>query len=220
MADANLQKGIAKTARLLLANRGAGLVVCGSNDVNTQVIVNGINELIGAGGRTIDWSVTNNTRQGIDADMATLVNDMNAGTIGGLLVYGANPAYSYFDNKRFIDGLKKVRLSISLNQKMDETTQLCRYVIPDHHYLESWGDAEAKTGFFHCFNLPSIHYLKHVIFRMSLLKWSGATTDYLTGLKTFWTGRLGGESNWDKALQGSHQEHRSILINCPANAWF
>jgi molybdopterin-containing oxidoreductase family iron-sulfur binding subunit len=29
---------------------------------------------------------------------------------------------------------------------MDETTELCEYLIPTHHYLESWGDAEPRTG--------------------------------------------------------------------------
>jgi molybdopterin-containing oxidoreductase family iron-sulfur binding subunit len=42
-----LNKGIAKAAKDLLANKGAGLVVSGSNDPNIQIIVNAINEAIG-----------------------------------------------------------------------------------------------------------------------------------------------------------------------------
>jgi MoCo/4Fe-4S cofactor protein with predicted Tat translocation signal len=197
----NARKGVEKTAKVLLANRGAGLVVCGSNDVNIQTVVNGINELIGAGGTTIDWSSTYNTRQGIDADMVRLVNDMNAGAIGGLIVYGANPAYTYFDQQRFKEGLKKVRVSVSFNPKMDETTELCRYVVPDHHYLESWGDAEARTGQFSLIQ-PTINPLfKTRQWQDSLLKWSASPTDYLTFVRTTWIGRLGSEANWDKALQ-------------------
>ena len=78
--------------------------------------------------------------------------------VGALLIYGANPAYDYFDADKFKDGLKKVRLTVSFNEKMDETTELCQYVIPNHHYLESWGDAEPRTGYisFHPANyLPS-----------------------------------------------------------------
>jgi molybdopterin-containing oxidoreductase family iron-sulfur binding subunit len=196
-----LKAAVAQTAKELMANRGAGLVVCGSNDPNVQIVVNGINELIGAGGSTIDWSSSYNIRQGIDTEMATLVNDMNAGAVGGLLIYDANPAYDYFDSARFTEGLKKVKVSVSFNYKMDETTQNCKYVLPDHHYLESWGDAEVKTGQVSLIQ-PAIYPLfKTRQWQDSLLKLSGAPTDYLTQLRTYWTSKLGSESNWDKALQ-------------------
>jgi hypothetical protein len=43
-ADAKLKAGIEKAAKELNENKGAALVVCGSNDVNVQVVVNAINE--------------------------------------------------------------------------------------------------------------------------------------------------------------------------------
>src|SRR4029078_11548564 len=43
IADAKLKAGIAKAASDLKANSGKALVVCGSNDVNVQVVVNAIN---------------------------------------------------------------------------------------------------------------------------------------------------------------------------------
>ncbi|MGI8950624.1 MAG: TAT-variant-translocated molybdopterin oxidoreductase [Chitinophagaceae bacterium] len=201
ISDANLKAGIQKAAKELSDNKGAALVVCGSNDVNVQIIVNAINEALGAGGKTIDWSTTSNFRQGIDADFAKLVDDMNAGTIGALLIRGANPAYSWYDNNKFINGLKKVRVTVSFNPKNNETTQLCKYVIPDHHYLESWGDAEPKTGYFSLMQ-PTIYPLfKTRQWQDSLLKWSGSPTDYLAFFKQYWIGKLGSESAWDKALQ-------------------
>ena len=78
ISDAALAKGIDAAAAALNANKGAGLVVCGSNDVNVQVIVNAINEAVGANGKTINWAVTSNYRQGIDADMVKLTEEMNA----------------------------------------------------------------------------------------------------------------------------------------------
>jgi len=199
--DSNLQKAVQKTASTLLNNKGASIVLAGSNDVNIQILVNGINELLGANGTTIDWSSTYNTKQGIDADMAKLVNDMNAGAIGAVIIHEVNPAYNYFDSKRFADGMKKVKLAVSLNAKMDETSELCKYVIPDHHYLESWGDAEPKTGHVSLIQ-PTINPLfKTRQWQDSLLKWSGASTDYLATYRQYWIGRTGSESNWDKALQ-------------------
>ncbi|MEN9685464.1 MAG: hypothetical protein RLZZ28_1250 [Bacteroidota bacterium] len=201
IADPKLKAGIENAAKALNANKGAALVVCGSNDVNVQIVVNAINEAIGAGGKTIDWSVTTNARQGVDADFAKLVEDMNAGTVSTLLIHGANPAYSWFDADKFKAGLKKVKTTVSFNTKVDETTELCKFAIPDHHFLESWGDAEAISGHY-SFIQPTIYPLfKTRQWQDSLLKWSGAAVDYLAFLKNFWSAKLGGETGWDKALQ-------------------
>ncbi|HEU4470649.1 MAG TPA: TAT-variant-translocated molybdopterin oxidoreductase, partial [Flavisolibacter sp.] len=102
--NAELNARIMEVAKDLQANRGASLVVADSNDVNVQILVNAINNAIGAYGSTIDTSATLNGRQGIDADMVQLVNDMNSGAIGALLIYGANPVYDYFDAAKFKSG--------------------------------------------------------------------------------------------------------------------
>ncbi|HEX3025175.1 MAG TPA: TAT-variant-translocated molybdopterin oxidoreductase [Chitinophagaceae bacterium] len=201
VSDAKLKGQIEKTAKILAANKGEALVVSGSNDVNVQIVVNAINEALQSNGKTIDWSATYNTRLGIDADFAKLVDDMNAGNVASLFILGANPAYTWYDADKFKTGLKKVGVTVSFNPKNDETTQLCKYVIPDHHYLESWGDAEAKTGYF-SFLQPTIAPLfKTRQWQDSLLKWSGSTSDYVTYLKTFWGNKVGGENGWNKVLQ-------------------
>ena len=201
ITDPKLKAGIEKAAKALNANKGAALVVAGSNDVNIQIIVNAINNAVGAGGTTINWAATNNTRKGVDGDFAKLVDDMNAGAIGTLLIHGANPVYSWFDANKFKAGLKKVKTVVSFAAKVDETAELCMYVLPDHHFLESWGDAESKTGHF-SFIQPTIYPLfKTRQWQDSLLKWAGASEDYLAYLKNFWGAKLGGVAGWDKALQ-------------------
>ena len=198
ITDANLRNAIQKAANDLKANSGAALVVCGSNDPNVQTVVAAINSSIGG---TIEPGVSLNYRQGIDADMVSLVNGMNAGQVGALLVYGANPAYDYFEADKFKAGLSKVKLSVSFSEKMDETTELCQYSVPTHHYLESWGDAEPRTGYI-SFLQPTIYPLfKTRPFQTSLLKWSGNNTDYDTWFRTYWTGRLGSQEAFEKALQ-------------------
>jgi len=199
--DAKLKAGIEKAAKALVAKKGEALVVSGSNDKNVQIIINAINEALQAGGKTIDWSATYNTKAGIDTDFAKLVDDMNAGSVGGLLIFGANPSYSWFDSKKFVDGLKKVKLTVSFSGKADETTQLVKYVVPSNHYLESWGDAEIKTGYY-SLQQPTIYPLfKTRQWQDSLLKWSDSTVDYLSFVKQYWSAKIGGETAWDKALQ-------------------
>ena len=213
-------EGVKKVAKELLANKGAALVVCGSNDPNVQIIVNAINEAVGAGGKTIDWSSIANYRQGVDADMTTLVNDLTAGTVGALLIYGPNPAYNYFAADKFIAGIKKCPVTISFNEKMDETAEHCKYILPAHHWLESWGDAEPQTGLISLMQ-PLIHPLfKTRQFEDSLLKWTASSkaksladssavtskstdtsTDYQTYFKNYWTAKVGGADNFNIALQ-------------------
>ena len=201
IADAKLKAGIEKAAKELAAHAGEALVVSGSNDVNVQILVNAINDKIGAAGKTIDWSATSNSHAGVDADFAKLVDDMNAGTVSTLIICGANPAYTWYDADKFISGLKKVANTVSFGANNDETTQLCKYVIPNSHFLESWGDAEPKTGMY-SFMQPTIYPLfKTRQWQDSLLKWSGSVSDYLAYLKAFWSTKLGGETGWDKALQ-------------------
>jgi len=201
IADDKLKKGIEKCAADLKANNGAAIVISGSNDINVQTIVNAINNAIGAYGKTIDWSTPVNYRQGIDKDMHDLVDQMDAGQVGALFIHGANPAYNYHDADKFKAALKKIKLSISFTEKMDETTELCNFVIPNHHYLESWGDAEAKTG---CvsFLQPTIFPLfKTRPFQTSLLRWSDNNTNYEDYFKNYWTTKLGSLDAFDKAMQ-------------------
>ncbi len=200
VANAKLKAGIEKAAADLKANNGTALVVSSSNDKNVQVIVNAINSAVGAYGTTINWSKPVNYRQGIDSEFTQLVADMESGAVGTLMIHGANPAYTFTDAEKFKAALKKVKVTVSFNEKMDETTELCEYIIPNHHYLESWGDAEAKAGFT-SFIQPTIFPLfKTRAYQTSLLKWSGSTQDYETYFREFWTAKLGADG-FNKGLQ-------------------
>ena len=138
--------------------RSNALVVCGSNDVNAQVLVNAINDKIGANGKTINFGSMVHYRKGVDAEMEQLITDLNAGNVGGVLVYGANPFYTYSDIKKLTDAWKKASLTVSFSEAEDETAQQCQYLLPAPHFLESWGDAEAKDGYI-VFQQPTIHPL-------------------------------------------------------------
>lgn len=226
ISDANVAKGIDQAVTALNNNKGQALVVCGSNDVNIQMVVNAINEAIGANGSTIDHNISSNYRKGIDADMSTLLTDINSGKVGTLLVYDCNPVYSYFDGQALSKAISKIPVSVSFNSTMDETTEVCKYIIPSNHWLESWGDAEPKTGYYSLIQ-PVINPLfKTRQFQTSLIKLSGANISttavvdtarqanstpvapiYLEGdayesyFKNFWIGKLGSNTNFETALQ-------------------
>ncbi len=181
--------------------KGNGLVVCGSNDVNVQTVVNAINDKSGANGTTVNWTVTSNNKQGIDSDMVALCNAMAAGQVGALIMHGVNPVYDYYDAKKFTEALAKVPVTVSTADRMDETAQKCKFVVPDHHYLESWGDAEPKPGYYSLMQPGISPLFKTRAFQDSLLSWAGASTTYGDYWKQYWTSKLGGQDKFDKALQ-------------------
>jgi MoCo/4Fe-4S cofactor protein with predicted Tat translocation signal len=210
--DAKLKAGIAKVVNDLNANKGAALVVSGSNDVNVQIIVNAINNAIGASGTTISWGMANQCIQGDDAAVAQLLTDMKAGNVGALLIHGVNPVYTHPMGKEFEAALAKVKLSISFNEKKDETSVKCKYIIPDHHFLESWGDAQPKTGYT-SFIQPTIHPLfKTRAWQTSLLKWSGTNVEYAEFYKNAWIQKLGSQEAFDKVLQTGVIEPTAVVI--------
>jgi MoCo/4Fe-4S cofactor protein with predicted Tat translocation signal len=201
ISNPKLKAGIEKAAADLKAAAGAGLVVSRSNNVNVQIIVNAINDAIGANGKTIDWSTTLQTKQGIDSEFAALITDMEAGRVGALIINDVNPGYNYFDSKRFADALKKVPTTVALSYKADETAELCKYSGPVHHFLESWGDAEPHTGFISMMQ-PTISPLFSTRqFQDSLLKWAASAVTYEVYFRNFWTSTMGSPEGYEKALQ-------------------
>ncbi|MCB0699315.1 MAG: TAT-variant-translocated molybdopterin oxidoreductase [Chitinophagales bacterium] len=194
-----LNKVVANAAKDL--KNGNGLVVCGSNDKDTQVVVNAINSAIGANGTTINWGVTSNYKQGIDSDMVALTDAMNGGKVSALMIHGVNPVYDYYNGQKFADGLGKVAVSVSFADRMDETAQKCKYVVPDHNYLESWGDAEPKSGYYSLMQPGIAPLFKTRAFQDSLLTWAGSSTSYGDMWKAYWMNKLGGQRNFDMALQ-------------------
>lgn len=133
-------------AKDLLSNKGESLVVCGSNDASVQSTVLAINNALGNVGSTVQTSRMSLQYVGDDKALNALADDMNAGKVDAVIVYNCNPVYDSYVGGKFANGLKKVNVSVAFNSHKDETASLCKYLAPDNHYLESWGDAEIKEG--------------------------------------------------------------------------
>ena len=135
------------------ASHGPGLAIAGgvsSQGVHAShavVAANVLTSVAGGMGTTIhfgrahDMGRTNSPRE-----LTQPIAQMNAGLVGVLLVHGTNPAYSLPTVLEFENALKKVPFKVSFSLHLDETASLCDLVLPDHHPLESWGDAAAWSG--------------------------------------------------------------------------
>ena len=205
------QKKIEAVAESLLANKGKSLVVCGINDLAIQNIVNAMNVLLDSYGTTIDLNTTCNLRQGNDAELATLLDEINKGEVAALFIYNANPAYTLPNGKAFAESLKKMELSVSFGDRADETGAACQFICPDHHPLESWNDAEPKKGMY-SISQPTISPLFSTRqFQESILAWAGTPADFHDYMKAGWVSKLPMGLTWEKFLQDGVLEGASMM---------
>ena len=181
---------IAKVASELSAHKNKALVVCGINDPNIQLVVNAINNHLGAYGTTINKEIQDNTRQGNDKEVIALVEEIKAQKVSALFVIGANPVYSLPNGEELAKLIGKVDLSVSLNDTLDETAKQCKYVATSHHYLESWTDANPRTSHY-SLGQPVINPLGSTRQSMeSFLTWSGNTTNAHDYIAKYWETNL------------------------------
>jgi len=207
----------------LLHHQGKSLVVSGTNDVYIQSVVNAINFLLANLGSTFNFERILQTRKGCDKKMDELVTAMNDGKVAGLVLYDVNPAYDYYDTQKFNEGLKKVGLTVAISEVNDETGKLVKYVCPDHHYLESWNDAEPYTRMYSLAQ-PTIHNIFNTRQGQdSFLKWAGYEMNYYEFIKQYWEENLFGMQDqyltftdfWNHTLQKGVFEMDAEVKECP-----
>jgi len=192
----------------LLSHRGHSIIVSGNNNLGEQLLVNAINNHLGNYGSTITFDHASMQRQGSDADMASLVAEMNAGRVDVLIVNDANPVYDYFNGAAFASGMAKVRTKVGMSYRHSETSALCNIIAPIHHGLESWGDAEAKKGQISIIQ-PTIHPLfdtkqpEEIFMALTGSSLMSAEQPYFEYLKQNWSGTLGsGFASADSFVDG------------------
>ncbi|HEY4322990.1 MAG TPA: TAT-variant-translocated molybdopterin oxidoreductase [Mucilaginibacter sp.] len=208
LANSNADKALMLVAKELMAAKGKALVVAGSNDVATQVLVNAINSLLGSYGTTIDLDNPSYQYKGNDAEFVEFVSQMKRGEVDAVFFLNANPVYDYFVSKDVVDGLKKVRLKVTFSNYSDETAALCNVLAPNHNYLESWGDDNAIEGFY-TVQQPTINPVYDTRqAEQSLMVWSdNPVKEYYTYVRNNWDktllaiGGLSGQSGWETLLQ-------------------
>ncbi len=179
-------ENLTKAANDLWRSQGASLVVSGSNDPNIQVIINGVNSLLGNYSATINMNKSVNFRSGNDEMMEKFVADLSTGSLGGVIFYNCNPIYDYPKGGAITSNLNKASLTLSTSDRADETTSVVAYTAPDNNFLESWNDAEPVTGHY-SLSQPTISKLFNTRqVQESFLRWSGNQSSYYDFIKTNW----------------------------------
>jgi len=173
-------------ARRMWSARGRTLVVSGSQDTHTQVLCNFINDLLGSYGTTIDLDRLSSQRRGRDTGLEALRGELSRGEVAVLIVAGVNPVYDLPGRQALADDLGKVPLFVSVAEQLDETASLAHVVCPDHHYLESWDDAEPVAGVVSLAQ-PTIHPMNDTRpFIETLATWAGTPRSAYDLIRQHW----------------------------------
>jgi molybdopterin-containing oxidoreductase family iron-sulfur binding subunit len=195
------------------APRGRSLVLCGANRPAEQSVAAWVNDVLGnyggsASGTTLDVETPSRQALGDDRALAELLAEIHAGRVGALVVAGANPLYDLPGADRLRESLEKIPLVVSVAGSLDETAAAAHVVAPDHHPLESWGDAEPVAGLVTVAQpvLRPLHDTRALV--ESLAAWSGDDATARERMRQAWRERVhprrqdeaGFESFWNRAV--------------------
>jgi molybdopterin-containing oxidoreductase family iron-sulfur binding subunit len=208
---------IAGMADRLWAARGRSIVLCGSPDATDQIAVNYLNHVLGNYGATIDIETPSHQAEGSGSAMLELERELAAGKVDALFLYGVNPVYH---RPGFDAALERAPFVVSFAPYRDETSSLAHYVCPDHHWLESWGDAEPAAGSIGIFQ-PAIAPLAGTRSVLeSLAAWRGAPNTAHEIMRAHWQAHvfprqqavLSFEDFWRKSLETGVAEVAPVRV--------
>jgi MoCo/4Fe-4S cofactor protein with predicted Tat translocation signal len=142
------QDFVNRAAADIKAHPNAAVVALGSHVApQDQALCLALNNAIGAVGNTLTLhEVPIDQRPDHFEALAQLTDEIKSGAVSTLIMLGGNPVYDSPADIDFAGALKAVGTSIHLTLYDNETSALCKWVIPQAHYLESWSDARAYDG--------------------------------------------------------------------------
>ncbi len=169
---------------------GRSIFVSGSNSVKNQILVNGINELLGNFNKTIFPKSPVYTKQGLDDDFKRFVKELSGGDIGAIIFYHCNPIYDKNLKTILNEQPGNLELKLFIGTHPNETSEVSEFICPSNHFLESWNDANPKHGHY-SLTQPVIRNLFDTKQPQDmLLKWCTANLEYKDLIKEYWKENL------------------------------
>jgi Fe-S-cluster-containing dehydrogenase component len=123
------------------------LVLAGpSAPVETHIAAHLLNTMLGAEGHTVETAFAP-----APVDVRTLeelrkhLTDMKSARYSAAIFWDVNPAYCYPDTDLWKAAVPAVPTKVRIGLHPDETARACQVVLPEHHWLEAWGDYETSA---------------------------------------------------------------------------
>jgi molybdopterin-containing oxidoreductase family iron-sulfur binding subunit len=123
---------------------GPGSVVAGSQAERLAEAVTVLDGLIGAFGTTLRFLPSPPSPVGWD--LGELARRARQGEVGALVLHHADPLGVAAEHGAFAEALSRIPFVVSTSIELDTTAQRAHLVVPDHHFLETWGDASPRPG--------------------------------------------------------------------------
>ncbi|MDT8340732.1 MAG: 4Fe-4S dicluster domain-containing protein [Longimicrobiales bacterium] len=112
-----------------------------------NVAVHILNAVAGNVGRTLhlDSTVASAAARPF-SEVQAAVREMAGGNVGVAIVRGTNPAHTLPASSGFAEAFSAVPFKVAFACEPDETTALADLILPERHFLESWGDSSPRPG--------------------------------------------------------------------------
>ena len=118
-----------------------------------------------------------------------LMQLIGQGSVGALMVHGSNPVYALPASSGFREAFESVPFKVSFASAPDETSALADLILPDRHFLESWGDSAVRPGLW-ALRQPAMRPVPHFDGRQ--------TGDVLLSVASRMGRNLGSETFYDR----------------------
>ncbi len=205
---------VAKLVDALRGAKGKALVLCGSLDPAAQVLTNLVNHHLGAYEATLSLAEAAPYPRGA-LSFEAFLDTLSKEGASAAFFWNVNPAYSHPRGAELKDLLAKVNLTVSTNDRRDETASLVKIHAPDHNPLESWGDTRPVAGVIGL-RQPTVAPLFDTRSACaSFLRWAGDATSEDDYLRARWESQILPRAKgappsfvpfWDEALQDGFAE--------------
>ena len=141
-----IARDFALNGRSLAVGPGVATTHAAATAVAAAVAV--LNQVAGNVGRTVRLDRREEFAANVAsyADMQQLLVRIRNDEVRALLVHGPNPLYNMPDHESVGTALGVVPFIASFASQLDETSARAHLLLPDHHFLESWGDYVPRTG--------------------------------------------------------------------------
>src|SRR3984957_9699775 len=135
-------------ARDLSRHPGASLVLVGDGQPpEAHALAHAANELLGNAGHTVTYAPSPVIEAGqVSHGLEALVRAIDAGSVEALVTVGGNPAYTAAADLELARRIASVPVAAYVGLYDNETARLCRWFVPEAHFLEAWSDARAFDG--------------------------------------------------------------------------
>jgi MoCo/4Fe-4S cofactor protein with predicted Tat translocation signal len=184
----------------LAQSKGSALIHAGREQpVDIHLLADAINTTLGAFGKTVRLIAPVDLGTGSDRDsLSDLANDMAAGKVDTLLIFGTNPIYDAPADVDFAAALARVPFSACLSLYDNETAHACTWRLPATHEYEAWGDARAFDGTVTILQ-PQVRplYGGHSVQQVLAVLLGNLAPDDYTLVRAFWQQRAQQENRGD-----------------------